>query len=107
MPTRAVVELRRPLTPAQTRVLELLVEAPGYKIIADTLGCSKRTVREHIAAIAATLPEDFAPSGQPKERATLYAMRVWALEQIARARSSSRAPTATREEISGRIVESL
>lgn len=72
---RAVVELRRPLTPAQARVLALLAEAPGYKQIAHALGVSKRTVRQHVEDIAAQLPDDWAPNAGTKDRVVLYAMR--------------------------------
>lgn len=81
-----VVVLRRALRPAELLVLAELVEAPGYKKISVTLHCAQRTVRQHVANIAAQLPAEFFPSAGTKDRVVFYAQRQHALAELAKAR---------------------
>ena len=54
--------LFRPLTPAQSRVVELVARGLSYKSIARELGITKRTARAHVEAVALSLPSDELPA---------------------------------------------
>lgn len=72
------VRLHRTLTDRQQQALRLLAEAPSYKTLAHLMRCSPLTAKCHVTAIASALPADFAPDATPRDRAIIYAVRVWA-----------------------------
>jgi DNA-binding NarL/FixJ family response regulator len=68
---------RRPLTPAQARLLPLLAEGLDYGEMAAEVHCSPHTVRVHVVAIADKLPG----CSDPYLRAVRYAIIV-AMERL-------------------------
>lgn len=54
----AAVKPLKPLTPCQQRVAELIARGWGYKDVAGRLNVKPRTVRAHVEAIAALLPNE-------------------------------------------------
>lgn len=68
--------LRRPLTPAERRVVALVGEGLVDRAIAARLGCQPRTVRMHVAAAAEKLGESgLVPSEgvlHPKQSLRLF-----------------------------------
>ena len=52
------VALSRPLTPAEEHAVELLAQGLTYRQVAETMGCSYHTARNHIANAAAKIPGD-------------------------------------------------
>ena len=51
-------ELSQPLTPAEEHAVALLSQGLTYRQIAEALGCSHRTARNHIENAAAKIPGD-------------------------------------------------
>lgn len=54
--------LFRPLTPAQSRVVELVAHGLSYKSIARELGIARATAKKHVEMIAMLLPTDDLPA---------------------------------------------
>ena len=55
-PERTALSL--PLTPAEEHAVGLLAQHLTYREIAEVMGCSPRTARNHIANAAAKIPGD-------------------------------------------------